>query len=135
LLYAGVGVGVLLSAEILAAGQFFGFHSHDLWLLLAVSATALAALAVAGLPGQCFDRRRHIYGNGDNCYARCKSHRSHSAIQRSGRDDRRVWCRTNRRPRGGQLSVRLEPLVFCAPNRRGDSALGCGNVVHQGSLA
>jgi len=49
LLYAGVGMGVLLSAEILAAGQFFGFHSHDLWLLLAVSATALAALAVAGL--------------------------------------------------------------------------------------
>ncbi len=54
-LYAGVGVGVLVSAEILAAGQFLGLHSHGLWLLLAASATALALLAVAGMSRRASD--------------------------------------------------------------------------------
>ncbi|MEN0104971.1 MAG: YbfB/YjiJ family MFS transporter [Pseudomonas sp.] len=50
-LYAGVGVGVLVSAELLAAGQWFGLHSHGLWLLLALSATVLSLLAVTGMHG------------------------------------------------------------------------------------
>lgn len=37
LLYSGVGLGILLSAELLAAGQIAGLHSPGLWLLLGLA--------------------------------------------------------------------------------------------------
>jgi MFS family permease len=41
LLYAGVGLGILLSAELIAIGQAIGWHSPAQWLLLALVALAL----------------------------------------------------------------------------------------------
>ncbi len=40
LLFAGVGVGIFASAELLALGQYFGFKSPALWLVLGVGAVA-----------------------------------------------------------------------------------------------
>lgn len=49
LLYAGVGIGIALSAELLAAGAQFGLHSQGLWLLLGVVALVLGLIAAPGL--------------------------------------------------------------------------------------
>lgn len=49
LLYAGVGLGIVMSSELLAAGQAFGLHSHGLWLVLAGGALVLGAIAIPGL--------------------------------------------------------------------------------------
>ncbi|MDD0845251.1 YbfB/YjiJ family MFS transporter [Pseudomonas sp. Gutcm_11s] len=49
LLYGGVGLGILLSAELIAAGQALGGHSHFLWLLLAVAAALLGLPALRAL--------------------------------------------------------------------------------------
>ncbi|WP_334149187.1 YbfB/YjiJ family MFS transporter [Hyphomicrobium sp.] len=40
-LFAGVGVGILVSAEIIAAGSWASLSSHALWLLLALVALAI----------------------------------------------------------------------------------------------
>lgn len=45
-LFAGVGVGILLSAEIIAAGNAAALSSRSIWLLLGIAALALAAVAV-----------------------------------------------------------------------------------------
>jgi predicted MFS family arabinose efflux permease len=45
LLYAGVGVGILLSAELIGAGNLFALGSGGLWLLLAVASGVLCVLA------------------------------------------------------------------------------------------
>ncbi|WP_420991697.1 YbfB/YjiJ family MFS transporter [Cupriavidus sp. 30B13] len=42
LLFAGVGTGILLSAEAIAAGNLAGWHSPALWVVLAAGALALA---------------------------------------------------------------------------------------------
>jgi hypothetical protein len=41
LLFAGVGLGILLSAELLAGGQYLGLRSQALWWLLAASGLLL----------------------------------------------------------------------------------------------
>ena len=46
LLYAGVGVGIAVSAELLVLASHLGWHSAGMWLLLA-GVTALAGLAAA----------------------------------------------------------------------------------------
>ncbi|MGE8590193.1 MAG: YbfB/YjiJ family MFS transporter, partial [Alcaligenes sp.] len=52
LLYAGVGLGIALSSELLAAGAGAGLDSKALWLLLgAVSAAMSAAIAPGLLSG------------------------------------------------------------------------------------
>ncbi len=48
-LYAGVGLGILLSAELIAVGQTAGWHSHTQWLLLALAALALLLPATRAL--------------------------------------------------------------------------------------
>ena len=49
LLYAGVGIGIALSAELLAAGAHAGLHSQGLWLLLGLIGLALGLIATPGL--------------------------------------------------------------------------------------
>jgi len=49
MLYAGVGIGIVLSSELLAAGQSFGLDSHGLWLLLGAGALVLSLIAMPGL--------------------------------------------------------------------------------------
>ncbi|CAM2156018.1 Sugar transporter [Pararobbsia alpina] len=44
-LFAGVGTGIFLSAELIAAGQALGLHSAGVWTVLAVAAAVLAWLA------------------------------------------------------------------------------------------
>jgi len=46
LLYAGVGIGIAVSAELLALGTWAGLHSGGLWLLLG-AVSLLAGLAAA----------------------------------------------------------------------------------------
>ncbi|MED5596287.1 YbfB/YjiJ family MFS transporter [Janthinobacterium sp. P210006] len=46
LLYAGVGAGIAVSAELLVLASYLGWHSAGMWLLLA-GVTALAGLAAA----------------------------------------------------------------------------------------
>jgi len=48
-LYAGVGLGILLSAELIAVGQAAGWHSPTQWLLLALAALALLLPATRAL--------------------------------------------------------------------------------------
>lgn len=49
LLYAGVGLGILLSAELIAAGRAAGWHSPAQWLLLALVALVLLLPATRAL--------------------------------------------------------------------------------------
>jgi MFS family permease len=49
MLYAGVGIGIVLSSEILIAGRAFDLHSAGLWWLLALGALVLGAIALPGL--------------------------------------------------------------------------------------
>jgi hypothetical protein len=44
-LFAGTGIGILLSAEMIAAGRWLTLGSGGIWLLLAVAAFVLAALS------------------------------------------------------------------------------------------
>ncbi|WP_394561300.1 YbfB/YjiJ family MFS transporter [Aquipseudomonas alcaligenes] len=49
LLYAGVGLGILLSAELIAGAQALGWHSPAQWALLAVIALVLSLPATQAL--------------------------------------------------------------------------------------
>ncbi|CAM4007982.1 MFS transporter [Bordetella tumbae] len=49
LLYAGVGVGIALSSEILVLGAHAGLQSQGMWLLLGVVTLALGLVAVPGI--------------------------------------------------------------------------------------
>lgn len=49
ILFAGVGFGIALSAEVLAAGEFFSLHSFELWGVLAVVALILGWIGSAML--------------------------------------------------------------------------------------
>lgn len=44
ILFAGVGVGIIASAELIALGNVMGMHSATLWLVLAAGAAALTLL-------------------------------------------------------------------------------------------
>ncbi|WP_210247966.1 YbfB/YjiJ family MFS transporter [Rhizobium tropici] len=46
-LFAGVGIGILLSAELIAAGSLAGMSSYLVWLTLALAAVVMDALAMA----------------------------------------------------------------------------------------
>lgn len=46
-LYSGVGVGIFLSAEIIALGRVSSLSSGAIWLVLAVAASVLTAVSVA----------------------------------------------------------------------------------------
>ncbi|EPF87914.1 sugar transporter [Acinetobacter gyllenbergii] len=48
-LYAGVGLGIALSAELLVFGTHLGWHSKILWLLLGLSSLLLGFIAIFGL--------------------------------------------------------------------------------------
>jgi hypothetical protein len=66
LLYSGVGCGIALSSELLAAGKRFGLHSAGLWLMLAAATLVLGAIAARGLlsdaPGTapCGNKAAHL---------------------------------------------------------------------------
>lgn len=45
MLYAGVGLGILISAELIALGNLFSLRSTSLWLALAVASAAIAGCA------------------------------------------------------------------------------------------
>lgn len=45
LMFAGVGLGILVSAEVIAMGNLAHWHSLTLWLALAIAALVLGALA------------------------------------------------------------------------------------------
>jgi len=45
-LFAGVGVGILVSAEIIAAGHHVALSSRSIWLMLGLAALALAVVAI-----------------------------------------------------------------------------------------
>ena len=45
-LFAGVGVGILVSAEIIAAGHHVALSSRSIWLVLGLAALALAVIAM-----------------------------------------------------------------------------------------
>lgn len=49
LLYAGVGIGILLSAELLALGEAYGLQSPGLWLGLALAALLIGVAGIVGL--------------------------------------------------------------------------------------
>lgn len=49
MLYAGVGIGIVLSSEMLVAGRSSGLHSAGLWWVLAAGALILGAIALPGL--------------------------------------------------------------------------------------
>ncbi|WP_010589761.1 MULTISPECIES: YbfB/YjiJ family MFS transporter [unclassified Acinetobacter] len=49
ILYAGVGLGIALSAELLVFGTHLGWHSKILWLLLGISSLVLGCIATFGL--------------------------------------------------------------------------------------
>lgn len=49
LLYAGVGIGVALSAELLVLGAHNGLHSQGLWMLLGVASLVIGLAAAPGL--------------------------------------------------------------------------------------
>lgn len=51
LLYAGVGIGIALSAELVVLGAQFGPDSQGLWLLLGVTSLVLGSVAVRGISG------------------------------------------------------------------------------------
>ena len=66
LLYAGVGMGIVLSSEMLVAGRTFGLHSAGLWWVLAAGALILAAIALPGLdarPVQDSEARAALHGH------------------------------------------------------------------------
>ncbi|MFM0736473.1 YbfB/YjiJ family MFS transporter [Paraburkholderia xenovorans] len=49
LLYAGVGLGIAVSAELLVLGTHVGLHSKGLWLLLGVTSLIIGLAATPGL--------------------------------------------------------------------------------------
>lgn len=49
MMFAGVGVGILVSAELIAAGNAFGLGSAAIWCVLALAGLVLALLAVPAL--------------------------------------------------------------------------------------
>ncbi|MFV5264604.1 YbfB/YjiJ family MFS transporter [Acinetobacter courvalinii] len=49
ILYAGVGLGIALSAELLVFGKQLGWQSKSLWLFLGASSLILGLVAIAGL--------------------------------------------------------------------------------------
>lgn len=49
ILYAGVGLGIALSAELLVFGTQLGWQSKSLWLFLGASSLILGLVAIAGL--------------------------------------------------------------------------------------
>ncbi|AGI24453.1 hypothetical protein H681_12915 [Pseudomonas sp. ATCC 13867] len=49
LMFAGVGLGILLSAELIVAGTAFGLGSAAIWCVLALAGLVLALLAVPAL--------------------------------------------------------------------------------------
>ncbi|HBX2113601.1 TPA: YbfB/YjiJ family MFS transporter [Klebsiella aerogenes] len=48
-LFAGVGMGIFLSAEFIAVGKALAFSSQQIWLLCAITATMLFLCALRGL--------------------------------------------------------------------------------------
>ena len=49
ILFAGVGMGIFMSAEFIAAGKALAFSSQQIWLLCAITATMLFLCALRGL--------------------------------------------------------------------------------------
>ena len=49
MMFAGVGVGILVSAELIAAGNAFGLGSAAIWCVLALAGLALSLLATPAL--------------------------------------------------------------------------------------
>ena len=49
MMFAGVGVGILVSAELIAAGNAFGLGSASIWCVLALAGLALSLLATPAL--------------------------------------------------------------------------------------
>lgn len=49
LLYSGVGLGIVLSAEFIVLGKSIGLASKELWLLLAISSLIIGLIAISGL--------------------------------------------------------------------------------------
>ncbi|MGZ2506051.1 YbfB/YjiJ family MFS transporter [Rhizobium leguminosarum] len=45
-LFAGVGIGILVSAEMIAIGHWVSLSSHAIWLLLTIGALALTAVSI-----------------------------------------------------------------------------------------
>lgn len=68
LLYAGVGVGIALSAELVVLAAKLGLDSHELWLILGISCLVLGGFAAPGLKssGRGDLARMHVTSNGDD---------------------------------------------------------------------
>lgn len=69
ILFSGVGIGIFLSAEILAVAQGIGFNSFSLWLTLGISSAVLGCFAMRKLdkrpahlvePSKAHNTRHHM---------------------------------------------------------------------------
>jgi MFS family permease len=66
MLYAGVGLGIVLSSEMLIAGRAFDLHSAGLWWVLAAGALILGAIALPSLdahPVEASGTRATVHGH------------------------------------------------------------------------
>ncbi|WEJ74660.1 YbfB/YjiJ family MFS transporter [Pseudomonas sp. PSE14] len=59
MMFAGVGIGILVSAELIVAGNAFGLGSAAIWCVLAVAGLLLALLAVPALQHSAPTTARH----------------------------------------------------------------------------
>lgn len=69
LLYSGVGIGIVLSAELIAAGHDAGLHSTAIWLVLAIVSLVLIFLAMPALRAQPKPELHFGHGSAGNAHA------------------------------------------------------------------
>lgn len=73
LLYSGVGIGIVLSAELIAAGHDAGLHSTAIWLVLAIVSLVLIFLAMPALRAQPKPELHFGHGSAGHAHASSRS--------------------------------------------------------------
>lgn len=69
LLYSGVGVGIVLSAELIAGGHDSGLHSAAIWLVLAISSAVIMGIAMPALGARPGPELHFGHDNSSNSHA------------------------------------------------------------------